>query len=132
MAPYTKTQPVKKMFTDVPLPLEHDEKPKRGFGVNQVSLIGRLVADPEVRKVGDGLPVAKLRLVTNERGEPEFHDVVAWARTAEVCAEYLIKGSSVFVGGHLKTRTYESRTGPRKATEIVVDNLQFLDRPKAA
>jgi len=105
--------------------------------VNKVLLIGRLGADPEIRYTLDGRPVASFRIATNEvivrNGEKEvlteWHRIVAFGRLAEICGEYLSKGTQVFIEGKLRTRKYEDRQGiQRFVTEVVVQNLQILER----
>jgi len=84
--------------------------------LNKVMLIGRLGADPEIRYTADGTAVANFRMATNrpvkredqwEEGEPDWHRIVAWRRLAEICGEYLSKGSNVYVEGRLSTRSWE-------------------------
>ncbi len=109
--------------------------------LNKVMLIGRLGADPEIRYTADGTAVANFRIATNTRvkkgdqwedGEPEWHRVVAWRRLAEVCGEYLKRGSNVYVEGRLSTRSWEDRDGNRRwTTEIIARDLIMLD-PKDA
>ncbi len=62
--------------------------------------------------------------------EVEFHNIVSYGRTAELCAQYLKKGSSAYVEGHLKTRSWEGEKGKQYRTEIVADTIQF--GPRAA
>ncbi|MBW1714032.1 MAG: single-stranded DNA-binding protein, partial [Deltaproteobacteria bacterium] len=97
--------------------------------INKVILIGNLGADPEMRYTAGGTPVANFRLATSERfkdasGEwqerTEWHRVVFFGRTAEVCGEYLTKGRQVYVEGRLQTRSWEDKEGQtRYTTEIV-------------
>ncbi len=105
--------------------------------VNKVILVGRLGADPEIRYTMDGKPVAVFRLATNEvyikNGEKEtiteWHRLVAFGRLAEICGEYLSKGSRIYVEGKLRTRKFEDKQGQtRFVTEVMVQNLQILDR----
>jgi single-strand DNA-binding protein len=107
------------------------------MSINKVILIGRLGADPEIRYTLDGKPVASFRIATNEvivkNGEKEvlteWHRIVAFGRLAEICGEYLSKGSQVYIEGKLRTRKFEDRQGiQRFVTEIVVQNLQILSR----
>lgn len=107
------------------------------MSINKVILIGRLGADPEIRYTLDGKPVATFRIATNEvvirNGEKEvlteWHRVVAFGRLAEICGEYLTKGSQVYIEGKLRTRKFEDKQGvQRYVTEIVVQNLQILDK----
>jgi single-strand DNA-binding protein len=105
--------------------------------VNKVILIGNLGRDPELRYTQSGQAVANFTLATTERfpardgGErqerTEWHRIVAWGRTAELCAQYLSKGRSVYVEGRLQTREWEDKEGQkRRTTEIVALNVQFL------
>ena len=100
--------------------------------LNRVVLVGRLVADPEVRYTPAGVPVAQLRVAVNritknENGEYEsdFFNVVAWRRTAEFAQNYLSKGRLVSIDGRLQTRSWVDQTSGQKRTtfEIVADNL---------
>ena len=104
--------------------------------VNKVILIGNLGRDPELRYTQNGQAVANFTLATNERfstkdGEKqertEWHRIVAWGRTGELCAQYLSKGRSVYLEGRLQTREWEDKEGQkRKTTEIVATTVQFL------
>jgi len=111
------------------------------MSINKVILIGRLGADPEIRYTLDGRPVASFRIATNEvivkNGEKEvlteWHRIVAFGRLAEICGEYLSKGSQVYIEGKLRTRKYEDKQGiQRFVTEVVVQNLQILERKGSA
>lgn len=105
--------------------------------LNRVILIGRLAVDPELRYTQAGHAVANFRLAvdrpfTNQQGEREadFFPVVTWRKTAEACAHNLNKGRLVAVEGRLQVRTYEANDGStRWITEIVADNVRFLDWP---
>ena len=105
--------------------------------VNKVILIGNLGKDPEVKYTPQGTAVAKFTLATNERykdksGEwqdrTEWHNLVAWARTAEIVGEYLKKGRTVYVEGSLRTSSWEDKQTNQKKykTEIVVNDLVLL------
>ncbi len=105
--------------------------------INKVILIGNLGADPELRYTGSGTAVCNLRLATNEsykdsNGElvekTEWHAVVAWARLAEICGEYLKKGSQVYFEGSLQTRQWEDKEGQtRYTTEVKAREMMMLD-----
>ena len=105
-------------------------------GVNKAIVIGNLGRDPELRYTAQGTAVANFTVATNEswtnkKGEreerTEWHRIVAWGRTAELCAQYLSKGRSVYVEGRIQTREYEDREGQkRRTTEIVANTVQFL------
>lgn len=109
-------------------------------GMNEVSLIGYLGRDPELRYTQGGEPVATLSVATTRsyKGrdekkveETEWHRVVVWGKQAENVDKYLSKGSLVFVRGRLKTTKYDDKEGvTRYATDIVAQHLQFLDRGK--
>jgi single-strand DNA-binding protein len=104
--------------------------------VNKVILIGNLGRDPELRYTQNGQAVANFTLATNERfstkdgdkqERTEWHRIVAWGRTGELCAQYLSKGRSVYLEGRLQTREWEDKEGQkRKTTEIVATTVQFL------
>ena len=109
--------------------------------LNQVVLIGRLTRDPELRYTpGNGVPVATFTLAvdrpfTNQQGEREadFINIVTWRKLAENCANYLKKGSLAAVTGRLQIRSYDDSQGVRrKVSEIVADNVRFLDRGRGS
>lgn len=104
-------------------------------GVNKVILLGRLGGDPESRQAGS-TTVANFTIATsekfkNQQGElqekTEWHRIVAWGRLAEVCAQYLHKGSQVYVEGKLQTRSWEKEGVKQYTTEIVISEMQMLD-----
>ena len=106
-------------------------------GVNKVILVGRLGGDPEVRYTQGGTAVCNFNVATTERfktGEEwqertEWHRVVLWSRQAEVAAQYLKKGSGVYIEGRLQTRKWQDRNGVEKyTTEIVGREMDFLDK----
>ena len=105
--------------------------------VNKVILIGNLGKDPEVKYTPQGTAVAKFSIATTDRfkdksGEwqdrTEWHNIVAWARTAEIAGEYLKKGRSVYIEGSLRTSSWDDKaTGQKKyKTEVVVNDLVLL------
>ena len=106
--------------------------------VNKVTLIGRLGADPEVRRLENGAAVAKLNLATNENyrdknGEwqklTEWHSVVLWRWLAERAEQYLKKGSLVYIEGKLTTRKWQDKDGnDRYTTEVVANSMKSLDK----
>ena len=105
--------------------------------LNKVMLIGRLGQDPEVRYTQSNTAVATLNIATSERykdgnGEfqekTEWHRVVAWGRLAEICQQYLNKGSLVYIEGPLQTRQWEDNQGQKKyTTEIKALQMTMLD-----
>ena len=95
--------------------------------------MGNLTRDPEIRYVGSGAAVTKFTLAVNRRSkqqeETDYIDIVAWDKLAETCNTYLKKGMSCLVEGRLSIRSYESKEGEkRKATEVVCNSMQMLDR----
>ena len=108
-------------------------------GVNKVILVGNLGRDPETRYMPSGSAVTNLRVATSEQwkdkatGEnqerTEWHSVAMFGRLAEVAAEYLRKGSKVYIEGKLRTRKWQDKTDgkDRYTTEIIADDMQMLD-----
>lgn len=104
--------------------------------VNKVILIGNLGKDPELKHTSSGTAVATVTLATNERfkdksGEwqdrTEWHNVVLWARLAEIASEYLKKGRTVYIEGRLQTRSWEDKQGQKRyTTEVVASDLVLL------
>ena len=100
---------------------------------NRITLVGNLTRDPEIRYVGSGAAVTKFTLAVNRRSkqqeETDYIDCVAWDKLAETCNTYLKKGMSCLVAGRLSIRSYDDKDGnKRKATEVVVNTMQMLDR----
>ncbi len=105
--------------------------------LNKAMIIGRLGQDPEIRYTQSNTAVANLSIATNERfkdsmGEwkerTEWHRVVAWGRKAEICQQYLKKGSQVYIEGPIQTRKWEDRDGQtRYTTEVKALRLLMLD-----
>jgi len=107
---------------------------------NRIILVGNLTRDPEIRYVQSGSAVTKFALAVNRRTkageETTFVDIVAWDsgnyKLAETCNTYLKKGMSVLVEGRLVIRSFDDKDGnKRKATEVVIDAMQMLDRAAA-
>ena len=105
--------------------------------VNKAILIGRLGADPELRYTPSGAAVVNFNIATDEswtdasgvkQERTEWHRIVAWRKLAEICGEYLKKGSRVYIEGQLQTRSWEGQDGVKRySTEIVARNMQMLD-----
>jgi len=107
--------------------------------LNKAILIGRLVRDPEINYTqGEGVAVTKFTLAVdrnfkNQNGqrEADFIPIVCWRKLAENVANNLGKGRLVAISGRIQTRTYQAQDGSRRyVTEIVADEVQFLDYPK--
>ena len=106
-------------------------------GVNKVILVGNLGADPETRSMPSGMTVTNIRIATSEswkdktsgalQERTEWHNIALFGRLGEISAEYLRKGSQVFVEGRLRTRKWQDKQGnDRFTTEIIADNMQML------
>lgn len=105
---------------------------------NSVRLIGNLGAAPEVKSLEKGNKMARINMATNEtytnaKGEKvtetNWHNLVAWGKTAEVAEKYLVKGSEVAVEGKLASRSYTGKDGVKKyVTEVVVNEILLLDK----
>lgn len=108
--------------------------------MNVVMLIGRLVADPELKYTPSGVAVCTFRIAVGRRGRSEtgeqqtdFIDIVAWRQLAELVANYMGKGRLVGVQGRLQIRSWVQPDGQRRSkAEVVADQIQFLDKPKEA
>ena len=111
-------------------------------GINKVILVGNLGADPELNSANNGTQVANLSLATSEQwtdknGErqerTEWHRLVLWAKLADIAAQYLKKGSQIYVEGKLQTRSWDDPNGQKKwTTEIRVFQMQMLGRREDA
>lgn len=103
--------------------------------VNKVILVGRLGQDPETRYTGGGTAVCNFSLATSEKftdrsGQKQettqWHRIVAWGKLAEICQQYLGKGSLVYVEGKITYKTWEKEGVKQHSTEIKLDSLQML------
>ena len=103
--------------------------------LNNVVLMGRLTADPELRHTSNGVAVTSFTLAVNRsyakagtERVTDFIDIVAWRNTAEFVAKYFTKGQLVAVEGSIQTRTYQDKDGNnRKAFEVVANNVHFAE-----
>lgn len=101
--------------------------------VNCAVIMGRLVADPELRTTGSGISVTSFTVAVDRRfarqGEDrqaDFIDIIAWRQTADFVCKYFRKGSMIAIQGYIQTRMYEDKNGnKRKAVELVADNVSF-------
>ena len=103
--------------------------------LNVVALMGRLVADPELRHTPNGVATCTFRIAVDrnfarqgEERKTDFIDIVAWRQSAEFVCRYFHKGSLIAVNGSLQTRNYEDKNGNRRtAYEVVADNIHFAE-----
>lgn len=107
------------------------------MNLNKAMIIGNLTRDPETRTTPSGQTVTSFAVATNlvwtdasgeKQKKVEYHNIVAWRKLADICAQYLKKGNKVYVEGRLQTREWEGQDGAkRQRTEIVADNMIMLD-----
>ena len=102
---------------------------------NKVILMGNLTRDPDMRTVGSGMKVARLRLAVNERRRdrdgqlqdfPIFVDVDVWDKSAELCGQYLVKGSGILVEGRLQQDTWEKDGVKHQKLKVRASTIKFL------
>ena len=108
-----------------------------GRGLNKVMLIGNLGKDPEMKYTPSGVPVTSFTVAVNRswrtpegenREETEWVRIVAWQKLAEVCNEYLRKGSKIYIEGRLQTREWQDAQGQKRyTTEVVANEMVMLD-----
>lgn len=101
-------------------------------------IIGNLTRDPEIKTIPSGATVATFSVATSQvwkdqagqkQEKVEFHNIVAWKRLAEICGQYLKKGSKIYIEGRLQTRDWTGQDGVKKyRTEIIAENMIMLDR----
>lgn len=101
--------------------------------MNRVILTGRLTKDVDVKYTQNGKCVALFSIAVNgfKKEDVYFFNIVAWNKTAELCGNYLTKGSKVLIEGQLTTRSYEDNSGSKKTvTEIIASDVEFLESKK--
>ncbi len=107
------------------------------MNLNKAMIIGNVTRDPEVRTTPNGTSVTSFSVATNfvwtdangeKQERAEFHNIVAWRKLAEICGQYLHKGSKVYIEGRLQTRSWDDQSGNKKyITEIIAENMIMLD-----
>ena len=103
--------------------------------LNKAILMGRLVADPELRRTPNNNSVTSFTLAVNrsftrqgEQPQTDFIDIVAWGKTAEFVSRYFVKGQQVAVAGRIQTRNWEDKQGnKRKSVEVVAEEVHFAE-----
>ena len=109
-------------------------------GVNKVFLLGNVGKDPEIRATAGGMTIASFTLATADRAKDqqgnwadktEWHNLVAFQRTAEIVRDYVKKGTQIFVEGKIQTRSWDDKESGQKKyrTEILVNELSLLGKP---
>lgn len=109
------------------------------MNLNKAFILGNVTRDPEIRQTPSGQSVAVFGIATNrfftnasgqKQQQAEFHNIVAWGRLAEICGQYLKKGSLVLIEGRMQTRSWQDPQGnTRNKTEIVAERMQLGPRP---
>lgn len=112
------------------------------MNLNKVMLIGNLTREPESKATTSGQTVTTFAVATNrvwtdkdgqKQQKAEFHNIVAWGKLGDICAQYLKKGSLVYVEGRLETRSWDGQDGiKRYKTEIILENMQMGPRAGAS
>jgi single-strand DNA-binding protein len=105
---------------------------------NKVQLIGHVGNDPEIKTFDGGKKLAKLSIATNEsykndKGEKveetQWHNLIAWGKTAEIIEKYVVKGKEIAIEGKLSHKSYEDKNGEKRyVTEVVIDELLMLGK----
>ena len=103
--------------------------------MNKVVLVGRLTKDPELRyAAGSGIPTSKFTVAVNRQGkkdEADFINCVAFNKTAETIANYLVKGRQIAIAGRIQTDSYTAQDGTKRyTTDVVVESFEFCDSNK--
>ncbi|HBH71259.1 MAG: Single-stranded DNA-binding protein [Parcubacteria group bacterium GW2011_GWC1_42_11] len=109
--------------------------------INKAMVYGNLTRDPEMKALPSGQQVTSFSLATNrvwkdksgvKQESVDYHNIVMFAKLAELAAQYLKKGSAVFIEGRMQTRSWDDPTGKKYRTEIVADTMQFGPRASGA
>lgn len=109
--------------------------------LNKAIIIGNLTRDPELKALPSGIKVCSFGVATNrtwrdkegvKQDNTEYHNVVAFAKTGELAAQYLKKGQNVLVEGRIQTRSWDQNGEKKYRTEIIADSVQFGNRPSGA
>lgn len=105
------------------------------MNLNKIFILGNVVKNPESRTTSSGQTVATFSIATNrmwtdkqgqKQKKAEFHNIVAWGRLGEICAQYLEKGKLVFIEGRVETRSWDAPDGTKKyRTEVIAENMQM-------
>ena len=109
--------------------------------LNKAIVYGNLTRDPELKSLPSGIKVTSFSLATNrtwkdkagaKQESVDYHNIVLFAKLAELAAQYLKKGSSVMIEGRMQTRSWDDATGKKYRTEIIADSMQFGPRASGA
>ncbi|NCB20633.1 MAG: single-stranded DNA-binding protein [Clostridia bacterium] len=108
------------------------------MNLNKAMVIGNLTRDPELKTTSSGQNIASFSVATNmtwtdssgqQQKKVEFHNIVAWRKLADICGQYLRKGSKVYIEGRLQTNDWLGQDGSKRyRTDIILENLIMLDK----
>ncbi len=111
------------------------------MNINEITICGRITKDIDMRTTPSGTSVGKFSVATNhtwkgqdgkKNEETEFHDVVAWGKTAEIISQYFAKGDEIYVRGRMKTSSWEAQDGSKRyRKEIILEKFEFGQKSKA-
>ena len=115
---------------------DYPAKKEQRMSVNKAILLGRLGQDPELKYTPSGQAVCNFSMATsesytdksgNKQDKTEWHRIVVWGKLAELCNQYLSKGSEAFIEGNIQTRSWENKEGVKQyTTEINARSVQFI------
>ncbi len=110
--------------------------------MNKAFLVGNLGTAPKLQTIASGQSLCKFSIATHSRSKDangeridrtEWHNIVAWGKTADIASQYLKKGSRVLIEGRIQTDTYETKDGTKRfRAEIIAEQIKFLDAKNAA
>lgn len=109
------------------------------MNINKVFICGRIVRDPELKKLPTGTSVCSFSVATNnvyidknknKQQSTEFHNIVAWAGLADTIEKYFKKGDEIYIEGRIVTRSWDGKNGKQYRTEIVASEMQFGQKKK--
>jgi single-strand DNA-binding protein len=105
------------------------------ISINEVTVLGNLTRDPEMKALPSGMNVTSFGLATSRKVKdeyvPEFHNIIAFSKAAEVISQYMKKGSEIMVKGRMQTRSWEKDGQKHYRTEIIVNEFQFGRKPES-
>jgi single-strand DNA-binding protein len=114
------------LAADVQADVTDTPSKSRSYGINHFRLLGRMTGDPQQRFTQTGKAVLNIGIATNVNGFPEFHDVVAWEKAAEVIGQYGRKGREIHVEGRITSRVRDVEGQRVKQLDLVVESFQLL------
>jgi single-strand DNA-binding protein len=114
------------LAADVQADVADTPSKSRSYGINHFRILGRMTADPQIRFTQNGKAVLNIGIATSVNGYPEFHDLVAWEKAAEVIGQYGRKGREIHVEGRITSRIRDVEGHRIKQVDLVVESFQLL------